>query len=186
MTAENETGNAEDGGRRIRKSDAAFRTISEVSTELNVPQHVLRFWETRFDAVQPMKRGGGRRYYRPEDVVLLRAIRDHLYGDGFTIKGVQKLIAEQGLHGFLAARVEAAAPAVVATEPEPAPVAEAREPGLPFDIPSAGAEPRAAAAKPAAPSAYRAEIEAAVHSLESLKAVLDQALFPKTGSHAEP
>ncbi len=76
------------------KSAAAFRTISEVSDELEVPQHVLRFWETKFTQVRPMKRGGGRRYYRPEDIELLRRIRDLLYSDGYTIKGVQKLLRE--------------------------------------------------------------------------------------------
>ncbi len=76
------------------KSSTAFRTISEVSLELDVPQHVLRFWESRFPQVKPMKRGGGRRYYRPEDVGLLKKIRDLLYGEGYTIKGVQKLLRE--------------------------------------------------------------------------------------------
>jgi len=78
------------------KSSRAFRTISEVSTELNLPQHVLRFWETKFTAVKPMKRGGGRRYYRPEDVDLLKQIRGLLYDDGYTIKGVQKLLRDGG------------------------------------------------------------------------------------------
>ncbi|MEX0924299.1 MAG: MerR family transcriptional regulator [Rhodovibrionaceae bacterium] len=76
------------------KSPTAFRTISEVSDHLEVPQHVLRFWETKFAQVRPMKRGGGRRYYRPEDVELLRRIRKLLYADGYTIKGVQKLLRE--------------------------------------------------------------------------------------------
>jgi DNA-binding transcriptional MerR regulator len=80
--------------RSAAKSAAAFRTISEVSDELQVPQHVLRFWETKFAQVRPMKRGGGRRYYRPEDIELLRQIRDLLYADGYTIKGVQKLLRE--------------------------------------------------------------------------------------------
>jgi DNA-binding transcriptional MerR regulator len=80
--------------RAARKSAAAFRTISEVSEELDVPQHVLRFWETKFAQVRPLKRGGGRRYYRPEDVELLRRIRGLLYNDGYTIKGVQKLLRE--------------------------------------------------------------------------------------------
>src|SRR5438309_3947950 len=82
--------------RRVEKSAQAFRTISEVATELDVPQHVLRFWETKFSQVRPLKRGGGRRYYRPEDVVLLKRIRSLLYTDGMTIKGVQKLLRESG------------------------------------------------------------------------------------------
>lgn len=76
------------------KSPAAFRTISEVADKLEVPQHVLRFWETKFSQVRPLKRGGGRRYYRPEDVELLRRIRDLLYTEGYTIKGVQRLLRE--------------------------------------------------------------------------------------------
>ena len=79
------------------KSPEAFRTISEVAAELDVPQHVLRFWESRFSQVKPVKRGGGRRYYRPDDVDLLRGIRTLLYSHGLTIKGVQKLLREQGL-----------------------------------------------------------------------------------------
>lgn len=81
---------------RAAKSDAAFRTISEVAADLNVPQHVLRFWETKFSQVRPLKRGGGRRYYRPEDVTLLKRIRGLLYTDGMTIRGVQKLLRENG------------------------------------------------------------------------------------------
>ena len=87
---------APEAGRRSGKSATAFRTISEVASELDVPTHVLRFWETRFVQVRPLKRGGGRRYYRPEDVDLLRNIRQLLYGDGYTIKGVQKLLREGG------------------------------------------------------------------------------------------
>ncbi len=78
------------------KSPEAFRTISEVADELDVPQHVLRFWEAKFGAVRPLKRGGGRRYYRPDDIDLLRGIRSLLYSDGLTIKGVQKLLRERG------------------------------------------------------------------------------------------
>jgi len=80
--------------RRQVKSAAAFRTISEVASELAVPQHVLRFWESKFSQIRPLKRGGGRRYYRPEDVTLLRRIRQCLYEDGYTIKGVQRLLRE--------------------------------------------------------------------------------------------
>jgi DNA-binding transcriptional MerR regulator len=79
------------------KAPDAFRTISEVAEELELPQHVLRFWETRFTQIKPMKRGGGRRYYRPEDVDLLRGIRLLLYGEGFTIKGVQRIFKEKGI-----------------------------------------------------------------------------------------
>ncbi|MEM7221354.1 MAG: MerR family transcriptional regulator [Pseudomonadota bacterium] len=77
------------------KSAAAFRTISEVADDLEVPQHVLRFWETKFSQVRPLKRGGGRRYYRPEDVQLLRQIRALLYDQGYTIKGVQRLLKDR-------------------------------------------------------------------------------------------
>jgi len=80
-----------------KKSPGAFRTISEVACELDLPQHVLRFWETKFNQVRPMKRGGGRRYYRPEDVALLNRIRGLLYDEGYTIKGVQKLLRDGAL-----------------------------------------------------------------------------------------
>jgi DNA-binding transcriptional MerR regulator len=80
--------------RVVEKSAQAFRTISEVAAELDVPQHVLRFWESKFSQVRPLKRGGGRRYYRPEDIDLLRRIRSLLYEDGYTIKGVQRLLKE--------------------------------------------------------------------------------------------
>ncbi len=79
------------------KSPDAFRTISEVADDLDLPQHVLRFWETRFAQIKPLKRGGGRRYYRPDDVRLLRGIRQLLYGDGYTIKGVQRILRQEGI-----------------------------------------------------------------------------------------
>nr|WP_239479289.1 MerR family transcriptional regulator [Lichenicola cladoniae] len=78
----------------MKKSPSAFRTISEVADDLHIPQHVLRFWETRFPQVKPLKRGGGRRYYRPDDIGLLRRISDLLYIQGYTIKGVQRLLRE--------------------------------------------------------------------------------------------
>ena len=78
------------------KAIGAYRTISEVGEELDIPQHVLRFWETRFPQIKPMKRSGGRRYYRPGDVLLLKGIRRLLYGEGYTIKGVQRILATQG------------------------------------------------------------------------------------------
>ena len=80
----------------LETSPDAFRTISEVAEDLDLPQHVLRFWETRFSQIKPLKRGGGRRYYRPDDVELLKGIRHLLYGEGYTIKGVQRILKEQG------------------------------------------------------------------------------------------
>lgn len=121
--------------RRAGKSEAAFRTISEVSEDLDVPQHVLRFWESKFPQIKPLKRGGGRRYYRPEDVALLRHIRDLLYKDGYTIKGVQKLLREQGRppvtddgDGKAAAAPKAArAPRASRAKLDPLPAVEAEE-----------------------------------------------------------
>ena len=86
----------------MQKAPDAFRTISEVAGELEVPQHVLRFWETRFSQIRPMKRAGGRRYYRPQDVDLLRGIRQLLYEEGYTIKGVQKILREHGIAHVIA------------------------------------------------------------------------------------
>jgi DNA-binding transcriptional MerR regulator len=104
--------------RRPGKSADAFRTISEVAGDLDVPQHVLRFWETRFAQIKPLKRAGGRRYYRPEDIDLLRKIRELLYKHGYTIKGVQRLLRDQGLDELPAPPQVAPAP-----PPPPAPVA---------------------------------------------------------------
>ena len=86
----------------MSKGPDAFRTISEVASDLNLPQHVLRFWETRFAQIKPLKRGGGRRYYRPDDVELLRGIRHLLYGEGYTIRGVQRILREQGARFVIA------------------------------------------------------------------------------------
>ena len=87
---------------RMDKAADAFRTISEVAEDLDLPQHVLRFWETRFAQIKPLKRSGGRRYYRPDDVELLRAIQHLLYGEGYTIKGVQRILKEQGVKAIVA------------------------------------------------------------------------------------
>ena len=84
----------EDPVKRTRKAPTAFRTISEVSEDLQIPQHVLRFWETKFSQLKPLKRGGGRRYYRPEDIALLKRVSDLLYTQGYTIKGVQRLLKD--------------------------------------------------------------------------------------------
>ena len=105
----------------MTKTAEAFRTISEVADELEVPKHVLRFWEGRFPQIRPMKRGGGRRYYRPEDMSLLRGICHLLHAEGYTIKGVQKILREQGVDTvkrFGADTAEPAAP--VAATPPPA------------------------------------------------------------------
>ena len=143
----------------MSKSPDAFRTISEVAQELDLPQHVLRFWETRFKQIKPMKRGGGRRYYRPEDVSLLLGIRHLLYSDGYTIKGVQRILKEQG-HGFVTAAGDGGAELVI--EPaEPAkqaiPVEQLRQ-------------------QPSAQSIQggRAKLNAAMTELLECKRLLDQ------------
>ncbi len=111
----------------VTKSASAFRTISEVAEQLDVPQHVLRFWETKFSTVRPLKRGGGRRYYRPEDIDLIRQIRNLLYADGYTIKGVQRLMRE----GLLktAASLASAKGAKTAASARSATAAEDRDAG---------------------------------------------------------
>lgn len=86
----------------MAKGPDAFRTISEAADELNVPQHVLRFWETRFSFIRPMKRAGGRRFYRPQDIIILRGVQRLLHEDGYTIKGVQKLHKDEGLKRLIA------------------------------------------------------------------------------------
>ncbi|MGP0061035.1 MAG: MerR family transcriptional regulator [Beijerinckiaceae bacterium] len=96
----------------MEKSADAFRTISEVAEDLDLPQHVLRFWETRFVQIKPLKRAGGRRYYRPDDVELLRAVRHLLYGQGYTIKGVQKILKEQGVQAVILVSRAATEPGV--------------------------------------------------------------------------
>ena len=105
---------AEPASAGVPKSPDAFRTIGEVSEELDVPQHVLRFWETKFPQVRPLKRGGGRRYYRPEDVALLRHIRHLLHAEGYTVRGVQKLLRERasrpGAPPLLPDRIEEESP----------------------------------------------------------------------------
>ncbi len=95
----------------MAKGPDAFRTISEAADELNVPQHVLRFWETKFSFIRPMKRAGGRRFYRPQDIAVLRGVKTLLHDDGYTIKGVQRLHREDGMQRLLAAAGGAAAAA---------------------------------------------------------------------------
>lgn len=129
------------------KSPEAFRTISEVAEELDIPQHVLRFWESRFHEIKPMKRGGGRRYYRPQDVDLLRGIRHLLYGEGYTIRGVQRLLREQG-HRFVQSvwRPGAPQPTPAKGERDPRPASREASPiaeDLPeeADVPDRSSEP---------------------------------------------
>jgi len=146
---------AEVAGRRAGKSAAAFRTISEVAADLDVPPHVLRFWESKFSQIKPLKRGGGRRYYRPEDIELLRRIRTLLYRDGYTIKGVQKLLRSPGVRAMPvdeAAVDAAAAPEAPTAAPSPA-VAAAAEP----------------AAGPVLDAERRAAVEAAIDELSELR-----------------
>lgn len=140
---------ADDPERPRGKSAAAFRTISEVASVLDVPQHVLRFWETRFPQIKPLKRGGGRRYYRPEDVALLQDIRRLLYSEGYTIKGVQRLLREKG--GLRALRDTN----VSSGDPESAPI------------------PEASIAKPALPESVQRTLRAAIAELEILRDALN-------------
>jgi DNA-binding transcriptional MerR regulator len=123
----------------LDKSPDAFRTISEVAEDLDLPQHVLRFWETRFAQIRPLKRGGGRRYYRPDDVALLRGIKHLLYGEGYTIRGVQRILRDHGPKHVVALSAALADRAPAAVE-APAPAAR-REPV--FDDGAAVARPAA-------------------------------------------
>ena len=166
--------------RSATKSAAAFRTISEVSDELQVPQHVLRFWETKFNQVRPMKRGGGRRYYRPEDIELLRQIRDLLYNDGYTIKGVQKLLREGQVKPPPAER------AIEAKEregaPSPANGSHLTAPGDTADAPPRRQAPSAApqgggagAGRAPLDDARRRELQAILDQLEAARSALTKA-----------
>jgi DNA-binding transcriptional MerR regulator len=161
----------------MSKAAEAFRTISEVAGELDVQKHVLRFWEARFPQVRPMKRGGGRRYYRPEDMELLRGIRHLLHAEGYTIKGVQKILREQGIdhvkqYGRLVAGPDSAKAEAQpgkrgrpATRPAPLPPGRAPE--------SAIAVGKAAASRPrVSPAQGQAIIEAAIRELEACRRVL--------------
>ena len=133
------------------KSDAAFRTISEVGRELDIPQHVLRFWESKFSQVKPLKRGGGRRYYRPEDIALLRRIRDLLYTEGYTIRGVQRLFREVGVKAIVEATDAA--------------------PGSGLEI--AAVQGVSTTVKTAVPLELRVELEAVMAELVELRRMID-------------
>lgn len=152
--------------KRPAKSDAAFRTISEVSEELDVPQHVLRFWESKFSLIRPLKRGGGRRYYRPEDVLLLRRIRDLLYKDGYTIRGVQKLLKENPKAVSAPKESDTASPAELPNEVVSAAPSLPIQPDL-LDY-SAG--------EPLADEEGRDELSELLHALIEMRQILTQAL----------
>jgi DNA-binding transcriptional MerR regulator len=178
----------------VEKAPDAFRTISEVAQELDVPQHVLRFWESRFREIKPMKRGGGRRYYRPDDLDLLRGIRHLLYGEGYTIRGVQRLLREQGVR-FVQNVWQPGAQQPVhrpAEEDEPSEQAEADERADAVRPPSLrGADdgeraPRCAPTTPVAPPvlapiagltrADAQKLQAALQDLTECRRLLDTAL----------
>jgi DNA-binding transcriptional MerR regulator len=176
----------------LDKSPDAFRTISEVADEIEVPQHVLRFWESRFAQIKPMKRGGGRRYYRPDDVDLLRGVRHLLYGEGYTIRGVQRILREQGsafVQNVWRAGAEPPPPLLEEDRDEAAEAAfESRpEPKLP-PLPRAAlgtaaipTEPKLDVAGPAAQSgrlaaAVEDKLRAAVGELMECRRLIDAAL----------
>lgn len=159
-------GEAAEAVGRPRKAPNAFRTISEVADDLHIPQHVLRFWETKFGQVKPLKRGGGRRYYRPDDIALLRRISDLLYTQGYTIKGVQRLLREGG--GRLADEI----PPPPLLEQAAAAAERAREPELP--IPGLPPAPRAAV-RPKAESEgerFRTLLQETLRALEEMRELL--------------
>ncbi len=156
---------------RAKKAPNAFRTISEVADELHIPQHVLRFWETKFPQIKPLKRGGGRRYYRPDDITLLRRISDLLYTQGYTIKGVQRLLREGG--GQLAEDIPPASPAERAASEverlEPPPSLPGLEPAV-----------QNAAAKDDEAARLRLVLEHVLDELEALRTLLDAGQAAKT------
>ncbi len=148
---------------RAKKAPNAFRTISEVADELHIPQHVLRFWETKFPQIKPLKRGGGRRYYRPDDILLLRRISDLLYIQGYTIKGVQRLLREGG--GQLSENIppaNAAERAAAEAERAHASAPEAADPLGPAGVPNPGEANR-----------LRAVLQHTLNELVALRAMLN-------------
>ena len=154
------------------KAPDAFQTIREVAEGLDLPQHVLRFWETRFKQIRPMKRGGGRRYYRPEDVDLLRGIRLLLYGEGFTIKGVQRLLKEKGL-GFVIAVGQTGSVETVTLDESGSEVAgKAASPSSPVLAKKAG---KGGSAGEGLSKARQRQLEGVLSQLMDVKRLLDQA-----------
>ncbi|MDE2335389.1 MAG: MerR family transcriptional regulator [Rhodospirillales bacterium] len=158
---------------RAKKAPSAFRTISEVADDLHIPQHVLRFWETKFTQVKPLKRGGGRRYYRPEDIDLLRRISDLLYTQGYTIKGVQRLLREGG--GRLADNIpppSAAEQAAAAAERGEAHEPELPMPGLAPAAPSASTKPGVKPRADVESERLRGLLADVLEELEAIRALL--------------
>jgi DNA-binding transcriptional MerR regulator len=151
--------------RRAVKSATAFRTISEVADELDVPQHVLRFWETKFPQIRPLKRGGGRRYYRPEDVELLRKVAKLLYQEGYTIKGVQRLLKEGALKGGAVPHYAEEMPLPLGLDELDADLAEEEPEAEPEPLPKT---PRRRALDPA----LRETLTALLGELEAIRALL--------------
>ncbi len=154
------------------KAPDAFQTISEVAEGLDLPQHVLRFWETRFKQIRPMKRGGGRRYYRPDDVDLLRGIRLLLYGEGFTIKGVQRLLKEKGL-GFVIAVGQTGSVETVTLDESGSEVAE--KAASPSGSVPMGAAGDGGSAVSGLSKARQRQLEGVLSQLMDVKRLLDQA-----------
>jgi DNA-binding transcriptional MerR regulator len=169
----------------LNKAPEAFRTISEVAEGLDVPQHVLRFWETRFTQIRPMKRGGGRRYYRPNDVDLLNGIRQLLYGEGYTIRGVQRILRDHGV-----AHVTAIGRGEIRPEPEGVPGREgeaemkpkASDAAMPAPSPAptdsaataTAPEPRAVASGSALTRSDVEELRLALTDLAAARRILDR------------
>jgi DNA-binding transcriptional MerR regulator len=161
------------GRNRPKKAPNAFRTISEVADELHIPQHVLRFWETKFPQVKPLKRGGGRRYYRPDDIALLRRISDLLYIQGYTIKGVQRLLREGG--GRLSDDIPPPTPeerAAAELEAAPAPEPELPLPGLAPPLPPGAARINVRPKIDPETERLRSLLGDALRELEAIRALL--------------
>jgi len=164
-----------DGRAKPKKAPNAFRTISEVADDLHIPQHVLRFWETKFAQVRPLKRGGGRRYYRPDDIALLRQISDLLYIQGYTIKGVQRLLREGGgrLSDDIPPPSEEERAEAEAEVHDPTPNPELPLPGLaPPPIPGAARVTLRPKVDPEA-QRLRALLSETLRELETIRALLD-------------
>ena len=166
----------------MTKAADAFRTISEVADDLGIPKHVLRFWEAKFTQIRPMKRGGGRRYYRPEDLELLKGIRQLLHRDGYTIKGVQKILREQGVE---AVKHRSAAPSPPAAEPvaDLGAAAKARR-GLARHKSGPGKAAATPSARPVVPP-RAATIAAVLAELEACRALLKGERLPPGGYRRE-